>query len=79
MKWMALVSCVAMALGVLVPAVAWATGRIEGPCDVVIECNDGSVVACHGEAECVYRFDSGGAGFVSCKDLFQAPVTYSCH
>ncbi|RKG98272.1 hypothetical protein D7X32_30015 [Corallococcus carmarthensis] len=72
-------SCVAVALGVLVPAVAWATGRLEGPCDVVIECNDGSVVACHGEAECTYRDDHLGGGMVSCTDWFQPPVAYSCH
>ncbi|GMU07616.1 hypothetical protein [Corallococcus caeni] len=79
MKWMALVSCVALALGVLVPVVAWATERYEGPCDVAIECNDGSVVSCHGEAECTSRNDDLGGGMVSCKDLYQLPVSFYCH
>ncbi|MBZ4334016.1 hypothetical protein ACIHQR_01840 [Corallococcus coralloides] len=64
MKWMALVSCVAVALGVLVPAVAWATGWEQGPCDVEVVCGDGSTLACHGEIECIYR--GGASGFVEC-------------
>ncbi|GMT97591.1 hypothetical protein KH5H1_17100 [Corallococcus caeni] len=79
MKWMALVSCVALALGVLVPVVAYATERYEGPCQVVVECNDGSVVACAGEEECTYRADDYGGGMVTCRDWLQDTRVYSCH
>ncbi|RYZ37407.1 MAG: hypothetical protein EOO71_28050 [Myxococcaceae bacterium] len=53
-----------VSLGVLIPAVAWATGWEEGPCDVTAFCPDGSTIACHGEISCSYR--SGSVAFVDC-------------
>ena len=69
-KWMAAVVAVLTAAGALVPAVAWAYGRKDGPCSVSVRCVSGVTVSCGGQNVCYYRYDSAqyGGGFVQCDN-----------
>jgi hypothetical protein len=66
-KWLAVVVAVLTAAGALVPAVAWAYGRKEGPCTVSIRCAAGYTLSCYGARYCYWRTDvPAGTGFVRC-------------
>lgn len=57
----------AMAVAILVPTAAVAFGQKPGPCQVTVECPDGTSVSCFGQTVCYYKYtSSSGPGFVEC-------------
>jgi hypothetical protein len=75
-KWMAVVVAVLTAAGALVPAVAYAIGRKDGPCTVSVNCAGGYRVSCGGQRVCYWRTDlPAGTGFVQCDSGEQISCT----
>lgn len=58
----------------LTPAPTPAYGRIWGPCNILLNCPDGSVIGCSGQNHCDWKYASPSSpGFVQCD---QQPFVY---
>ena len=66
-KLLTAVVIVTTAAAGLVPFVAMAMGRKDGPCTATVTCVTGGSVSCAGDSVCYYKVDSlSSRGFVQC-------------